>query len=757
MRKQKRIAHGLEELGGGNLELLHNDELAAALPDYLSDVADEDTIEEALQLLTRLGEAAVSDDKVLCSKAIMILSLSAERILAGENSTAMSGLAEVLLAWLVRENEFIAGYEVLCRQLQAIGSFLLRCRLWLEAEQLLTALHDIHSGKVKKKNSMRSVVGRSLENVGNPEMIGNLYEDFFRLQGGQQRGIERILLLLGRPAVLHGLTLLEEREHSNERQPLIHFLTLAGRAASRVFEEKMLRDCRWDVRCVMLTILCDMKDDGVYPLIEMNLSYPDVRVQREAVNCIVRSGGEIMIQRLTESMRQVDDSLKNVIIKKLARLDSIIIRDALLALLDEIISGKDFSDELLLSSIVVALRPYPDTRALIQLRELRDYFEEAASSRKLMHLLDDTLLMLESEMRHRRHRKIESVNVDFSDDPEAIRQAKRKTHDIEREIIGLLEQGKGELAAHKLFNRCVEAAREKDFVTAERLRDRILGVHSGSLDLVMEAEEIIGWERESKIPAHHFELWKALRQAIGVKQFEALYGALEPEEYQNDEIIAREGERDDRLYFINSGSVSLICTTGSAKTFLKRLQPGSVIGADQFFSISVWTVTARARTPVGLHSLKRSVLQELEQKFPGIAKNLQNYCAVVDSVPELLKMSGGERRSSARFPVEAIIRTMLVDAYGAAGNRSYVGQLQDVSQGGFSYSIGIANGENARLLLGRQVRFEMQLENDTTVEVQGLVVGIEPVENKKEMFKVHVKMIESLSAAEIRKIVEMLN
>lgn len=755
MRRQKRVAHSVGEFMRGRLDLLFNDEFATAVPDYLSDTADEDAIESGLQLLQRLGEATIGHDQELRQRAVMILSLSANRIVDTENLETICALAEVLTSWLILEVEFVPGYEVLCRQLQDICLLLLNEGRLQPAEAILAAMHDIQSGVVLKKNSIRSVAKRSIDQVGQMEVIARLFDRLLQYQGDKQRQIERLLTLLGDPAVLHALALLEEREDEGDRRQLFHFLISAGRTAMRVFRDQMEQEASWSLRCDMLQILCAMKDDGVYPLIELNVIYPDARVQREAVDCIIRLGGENLISRLIEALFQVDDSLKNLIVKKLGKLENLAIRDALLTLLDEKVGRKDFTDELLLSSIVVALRPYPDTRALIQLRELREYVEGRESSKKLLHLIDDTLLTLESEMRHRRHRKIEAENIAYSDDPEATRQAKKRIQEIEKEVISLLEQGLGELAAEKLYQHCVAAAREKDFVTAERLRDRILGADTTSINLVVEADEIINWERESKIPASFYKLWKPLRSAIGHREFEALYGALVAEEYQDDEIIAREGERDDRLYFLNSGSVSLVCSTGNAKTFLKRLQPGAVIGADQFFAISVWTVTARARTPVGLHSLRRGELEKLEKMYPGISQKLEEYSSS-GSVPELLKMSGGDRRSSPRYPVAAIIKTVLVDAYGETGHRSFVGQLQDISQGGFCYSIGIASRDNARLLLGRQVRFELNLEQDVLVRVEGVVVGIEPMENRKEMYNVHVKMIETLSPQEVRKIVDKL-
>ena len=756
-RKQKRISQKIAEVLEGNLELLSDDEVHAFLPEYIATELLNGAGGDVMKVLERLGEATASADKQVHARAVMLLSLSADRILSAGHLGSLQKFSGVLRSWLILETEFVAGYEVLCRQLQDVCTLFLKSGMWRDAADLLTTLHEIQTGKLKKTNLMQSIIKRALDAVSGAEVLAVLFENIFAGQGETAEQSKRCLFGFGRQAVAYGFTLLEEMELGDERQALVNFLAEAGRTTARFFEEKMQDESRWEVRCYMLRILSAMEDDGVYPLIEGNLLYPDGRVQREVLDCIIRAGGDNLISRLTQALAHVNDSLKTFIIKKLAKLESVVVRDVLLSLLDEKISRKDFSDELLLSAIIVALRPYPDTRTLIQLRELHGYLQNLGGVRKVLHLLDDTLLILESELRHRRHLKKEEETAEFSDDPVATRQAKKKAQEIEQQVIALLEKGQAEQAAEQLYRKCAEAARDKDFATAERLRDRILGVHPGSVHLVIEAEEIIIRERESQIPSRHLELWKGLRHAIGEKEFESLYIASEQEEFEVDEIIVREGERDDRLYFLSSGSVSLVCTTGSAKTFLKRLKAGSVVGAEQFFAISVWTVTVQARTPVELYSLRREALGGLGQKFPGIEQRLRQYCEDVDSIPDLLKMSGGDRRSMSRHPVSAIIRTLLLDSYGSAGHKSFVGQLQDISQGGFCYTIGIANRDNARLLLGRQVRFELQLEDETQVEMEGVIVGIEPVEQKRELYTVHVRLLQALSTAETGKIVEMLS
>jgi len=234
-----------------------------------------------------------------------------------------------------------------------------------------------------------------------------------------------------------------------------------------------------------------------------------------------------------------------------------------------------------------------------------------------------------------------------------------------------------------------------------------------------------------------------------------MYIVSDRECYHTDEIITQEGEADDRLYLILSGSVSMTCTSGVSRTFLKHLNAGALFGTEHFFSISVWTIAVKAKCSVVLQVLSRQSLPNLEQRFPGFVKKLHEYCKGSNYVPDLLKMSGEDRRNSVRYQVSAKVAMFFGDRYGAVVHRTVTGGLHDISQGGFSFSINIANSDKARLLLRKPVQAELKCEGKRTLLLEGIIVSIEKVKASGNSYKVHVKMAEFMTPFQVREALDL--
>ncbi|MFV0439317.1 MAG: cyclic nucleotide-binding domain-containing protein [Desulfopila sp.] len=688
-----RVVPAIAELEHGNIAVLRDDGLLGALPDYFALLAVENGEDRALQLLRRLGEATVLADEPLRLKAVLVLAMTTDRIAAVENDLLLRELADILSIWLRLEKKFIAGYEIACWQLHTICGRMLRSGLLAEADKVLSTLHDIWSGRLHKIDAMRKVAGGTLDRIASHGLLVKLFGRFMSRQNQNRQLLSHILTRLGRKPAAFALDLLERTDDPGERQRLLQFLISAGTSTRQVVAGRLPGEERWNSCCDMLQILAGMGDDGVYPLVALKLQHADLRVRREAVDSIVRLGGDKLVDRLSEIVFTVDDVLKNVIVKHLGASPRPTVCTALLRLIETKAGQRDFADDLLLCSIVTALQSYPETGVVIRLRLLREQVQESAGSNRLLHLLDDTLLTLESQIRHRRYLPSEG-----------------------RPVLVVADGGAPPLPV-----------------------DMPVRVDPGTNGLTG--------------PRPGLQLWEPLWRRLGDEGFAALYKILQFARYEDNAVIAREGQCDDNLYFISSGSVSLECTTGLARTFLQRLQPGMVVGAEPFFAITVWTVEARARTGVEVYILRRRALQQLELHHAGISARLQGFCTDFTATTKLLQASGADRRGERRHPVTAIIRTALIDSRGRVSPRRFVCRLRNISKGGFCYDIGITDHEHARLLLGRQVQFRQQLAEDVVCTVEGIVVGIEQVQDEAKTFRIHVRMLEPISSRDVHRVV----
>jgi hypothetical protein len=185
---------------------------------------------------------------------------------------------------------------------------------------------------------------------------------------------------------------------------------------------------------------------------------------------------------------------------------------------------------------------------------------------------------------------------------------------------------------------------------------------------------------------------------------------------------------------------------------LKRMQPSNVLGGDQFFSNSVWTVTLRALCEIQVHVLDHAVLKKIAVEHPDIEYKLRKYCQKHTPVPELLKMSGGDRREYPRYPVVLQTQNVLMDPYGSMEKRSFNGELFDISEQGMAFTIKISNTNKARLLLGRHIKTTIILEEEELPVQNGVVVAVRLFAPIVQDFSVHVKLSKKIDVTSYKKI-----
>lgn len=751
-RKNKRIEHGLRGLLSGNFPVLKNDELVRAMPGHILGCVKEKKHDSLQALLISLGQASLITDVRIRERAVMVLAFAAGPLLEDEAADGSILLfSKVLAEWLRAETEFIEGYEVACQLLQRLVILFVRDSNWHDADHILKAFYDIVTGTCQKKASIRSIVSRTQRNIAQQDVLEHLYLLYIKDSSESVGKLPDLLVHIGKLSIIHALSILRESEECTGRDRLIQLLVHGGGLSAQIIHEYMQNDEPWFLICDMIQVLCQMKDDALYPLIEGALRFRDQRIQHEVLMCIFRAGGPGKTLRLVHALQHVVDPLKIVLIIELGKKPQAAVGDALRSLLNELLNQDAKANPELLSAIVTGLQKFPEESSLKYLGRLTAEIQNDKLDRTLLIPVAETRLMLEAELRHKAHKRIDDEGgVSFTDDPVVQQNSMNKVCQVEQLVAEFAADRSIEQATDLLFSKSVEYAREKDFETAERLRDRLFEANPGAIDKILEVDNIIAFERQSRVPISYLELWRKLQNTLGVQLFEQFYNSVEAETYRAGDIITKEGERDDRLYFINTGEISLHCKTGSSDTFLKRLRAGSVVGREQFFTASVSTITMKAVSFVELHVLRREVLAGLEVDCQEVENKIHDYCLGAIYVPDLLKISGVDRRNSVRYKLSVKIKIQLFDAYGRPGLRPFVSLLQDVSQGGLCFSIGISSKENARLLLGRKVQADVEIAGGNHVKLEGSIVGVVPDYCVTGSYRINVKMFETVPQAEIK-------
>ena len=767
-RAERRLIQLLANLEEGNVDVLLNDELMEKLPTIISDYCQVGDRNKARVLFEKLGECACNENKNMRERAVMALSLCYCGLAPKQHPDLIEEVSGILLRWLRVETEFLSALDNVCRQLQESGVRMLEEGLWKQCYPLLDVFYQIQSGILKKNSAIRSVVCRAQDGIAADYILEELTLVSLRGRGDRRQQAEQLITHLGRKAATHLLDTLLTCKEKEDRLRLVGLIPATGNVSISVLKEYLQKNLPWyGIRNIILMITA-MDDQDLIPLIMPFLSHEDIRIQQQVLDCITEVVSTNMGRYLIAALPVVDDVLKVGLVSYLGLLGVVEANDAFLDLLGQ---REYFTDEVrdeLLQKLAIQVRLSDSIRAvnlltmvLEERKELADPDTDpvALAVNQSLQILRPRFNLDEKASDDPSSQKGKQaagtaldMDVSFDGDPANKNTAHQKVHAINEKVTKFLGKQQVVEAGKYLYEECIAAAEEKDFETATMLRDRILEVDPNALAEVIQAGEKIEEERSSSVTSSHITIWQDIYDSLTTDEFNALYYALQGREYEAGEVVVEQGAISPVLYFVNSGEVRLSCWRDKDEIFLKRIGAGEIMGAGPFFDVSVWTVSLTALSKTTIHMLERETYLELVEQFPGIEPCLLDYCRKTDTVPELLRMSGEDRRRSVRYPLSLIVKHALLDKFGNASMKSFKGEIADISSSGLSFYIRISRKENARLMLGRGIKTMLPVPGSSPITIIGQVVAVRFQQYGESDYSVHVQFNDPIAETIVKNI-----
>ncbi|MGB3224772.1 MAG: cyclic nucleotide-binding domain-containing protein [Desulforhopalus sp.] len=743
-RKELRFTYNLNVFAQGNLQVLNNDEFFEGLK-FLLTHSCENTVTKN-QIYNRLGDGALSKEISIRERALSLLSSIAKIHLHQNEKSILIIISRSLCNWLEFESEVVAAFPVLSKRLENIFVWFLEHSCWCEAEEVIGLLGRIQSGKLKKSMAIKDITDKTLHNLAKKAIVEKLTDEYLT-ETDQQHLLVKILQAIGSKAALYLLNRIIHSPDRIERLALLDLISTFGDCIIPVLEECLEKDPPWAVVRNIICIVSKIEDEANFGIVRRYYGHPDQRVQIEMIGCVLKLSGPAMKQRLIEGLSIVHDRLKIYILRLLvepADNDENVL-SAVLEMADRKSTFPEDSKEDLLLAITAALKAFPCERAIEQLKKMQDECRGKKEADNLLFHIEEALKVVEPIVRHNIQfsKNMQDV-VSFDNDPVQQQIAFEKVRKTENDIQALVQSGKMEQAGRLIYDQGIAAAKMKDFSVAELLRDRLLEINSMAFSEVIQLGEFIDEQKSTSITSHHLETWSELYEELTTEEFNQLYYSMRQENYHKGDTIVRSGEIDNSLFFLNSGYISLCCNVNGKEIFLKRMQPSHVLGGEQFFSPSVWTVTLRALSEVEVHILDHKAFLKIIEEYPGIGDKLRRYCQQHGQVPDLLKMSGDDRREYPRHSTVLHARSILLDNFGIKGKRSFKCEIFDISRQGLAFTIRISNSSNARLLLGRHIMTTIVIGDDELPQQNGVIVGVRLFEPIMQDYSIHVKLFKKI-------------
>ena len=731
------IRTALGQLLQGRLEVLRTPGIARAVPGAIARLLANRKDQAADRLLVRLVIGLRESEGALRTVTAACLAQTADQLAAAGQWQRLEKLLPAL-----EEILRICGNDTQCaaKAITAIerqAKHFMEIRDYGQASATLVPLIDLITGEGREHSLLGSRARAALDGLASLPLMEKILDDYLHRERLREDA-GRLLTELGRKSAQFLLVRLSESESRSERIELLDLIGAIGRPAKDALLENLQQPAPWYVVRNLIRLLGEVGDSSCFDAIAAFLGHKDLRVQQEVITTLGRIGGP----RRKSFFLKVRDTLHPRLLPMLVRQLGQIPDDSLVIPLEDL-----FEESLRRTQPGQRDLQVEICRALARIgsKKALPFLKKIARARQVAGSTD-----YDQEVRQAAEAAIRQIQGTRSTQETRSRPAAPRTrqHDPianqEANIFRMAAQGKTEEAKQALFDLVVDCARKGEFATAERLRERIYEIDPMALTEIIRSGEIIEQEKTGAISRDQLQTWSRLLDKLTPEEFSAIYHELEQRQYQPEESIVNQGDRNDELFFIDHGSVKVSYTRGEREIFVTSLNAGMIAG-ENFFNPSFWTISLTALTPVRISVLKRGSFARWHSEYPGLESKLRDFYNRCNNIRDLLRKKGLDRRRCARYQLSRKVQIQMIDTSGKPIGRGFRGELADISEGGLSFLVRITKRENTRLLLGRTMRVTIPVAADPDhVQVEGLAIGVAPFHLLESDFSVHLRFNDPL-------------
>jgi HEAT repeat protein/CRP-like cAMP-binding protein len=730
----EQITKGIDSLLAGDSGQLKHIELARALPETISKLLTDKNYGDVDILLGRIVTVLQEVEDELSHNAAVslagtlnILALHEEwsrmdRLLAAtQQALHIAGDDEEVVRECIAAVTKLAAHHIRHGQYSAPRIVLIMIYGPVTLDSVTKQFRNLAESAVKEL-ALRPVLDKLLKEY---------------LHGSEkQEEAGRLLIAFGRQTADYLIDSLIQGESKDERFKLLKLIKELGEPAEGVLRRMLQQTSPWYVTRNIISLLGETGNLDCFEDVSRFLEHDDVRVKKEVLTAAGKIGGSSRKKFLLKALHSVPQQLMGHVISLLGDIHD----DSLVVPLADILDNASMyqsklGDELQVATCqalgnIGSVKGLPTLKKLIANNTIPGTTEEELKKNSTLQAAKKAVQLIRSgdnqNIQQTRVKKV--MGVSMAADHISAREAA---------IIRIAKAGDKQKALRKLFKLIGECAAEKDFKNAERLRERLYEIAPMALNAIIRSAEIIEQAKNGFVGRGYLDTWSELRKELSSAEFSAIYRELEKRSLQSEELLIRQGTKNDALFFINHGSIKVFYKQDQHEIFIKSLTSGEIAG-ENFFDASVWTVSLKALTPSRISILKRSCFSRWHKEFPGLEDKLRAYYNRSNDVHNLLKKRGLSRRKFERYQLSRKVQIHMIDKTGKPIGKKFEGKLNDISRGGLALRIRVAREENGRLLLNKKMQITIPVGGkQSQLHGQGQVLSVHPFTSDHNDFLVH--------------------
>jgi hypothetical protein len=276
-----------------------------------------------------------------------------------------------------------------------------------------------------------------------------------------------------------------------------------------------------------------------------------------------------------------------------------------------------------------------------------------------------------------------------------------------------------------------------------------------ALKEIIDSAEIIEKEKAAGLDNEHLAIWDNLYGNLSAEEKNGLFYSMKKMVIPAKKILLSHGAYNTRLFFIDSGKVTIIFPRKGKNTVLAQLGKGNLLGEYTFTSISLCSATAVTHTEVELYCLENSATDSWQNDYPGLYDKINNFCLKHGSIEDISRWKSLEKRSKPRYPARGPVMGHLLNKDGQKTETYFRGSLSDISTEGCCFDIKLTKKATARALLARHLLlvFSFTVKGEEIgMEVVGKIVKVSF--HLHNDYSIHISFAKPVAKALLQKITE---
>ena len=296
-----------------------------------------------------------------------------------------------------------------------------------------------------------------------------------------------------------------------------------------------------------------------------------------------------------------------------------------------------------------------------------------------------------------------------------------------------------------LTERIKELARNGSFGEAELLREQLLESSPMAIDSIVSSAAVIEAEKTRHLDPDHLSAWSGLYEELSGEEANALFYRLKRTKVAAGKLLFAQGQPNNRLFFLESGRVTLFYRKGQKNYPVITLAAGDILGEDSFFGISLCPFSAATQSEVSVRYLNRRTADDWRENQAGLYEKIANFCQQHGVSEKTAEQKSSGRRDYRRYPLRGSVTAYLLDQQRQRTTTYFKGELTDISRSGVCFTIHCSRQQTARALLSRDTDIALAFydQDDKTVDLSGTIVKLSY--HLHSDYSVHLKFSEILT------------